>query len=474
MSDINPTIAQVVVEWNQRHQEIDGFGASFAKQAHLLMRFDEPGRSEILDLLFSQTAGIGLSIIRNQINCKSPEIDPDYGSIQPDEQTWDFTHDQAQVWVMNQAKSRGTTRFFSTVLSPPAWMKRNKNCVDAKNPPEPEQNTLRPDKRQALAEYLSRYVREYKSRFDLDIYAVSIANEPEYSRPYQSATWSGAALRDFLKQNLKPTFARDGVPARVIIPESGAWDETRCALATLDDPEASAALDIVGLHNYNIDTNTREPVVTEAGVAKARAQGKRIWQTEVSYLGTDDVSMRDGLCWAKNIHGHMVVAQSNAWVWWVGTLAYDSGFDFGSGQGLIYIKNETAAYEVRKRLYSIGNYSRFVRPGYTRIGATANPAEGIYVSAFQDQDPAVQRMVIVAINDTPAERPVEFTLKGAEATTLTPYVTSPSLNLVQLSSVPVALGSALVTLPAESVTTLVGSVKGLQSGQAHRVYLPRI
>ncbi len=474
MSDISPSIAQVVVEWNERHQEIDGFGASFAKQAHLLMRFDEPGRSQILDLLFSQTNGIGLSIIRNQINCKSPDIDPNYGSIQPDEKTWDFTHDEAQVWVMNQAKSRGTTRFFSTVLSPPAWMKQNKNCVDTNDPPEPEQNSLRPDMRQAFAEYLSRYVREYKARFDLDIYAVSIANEPEYTRSYQSATWSGVAMRDFLKLHLKPTFVRDGVLARVIIPESSPWDETRCATVTLDDPEASAAVDIVGLHNYNIDPNTKEPVVTASGIAKAKVQGKRVWQTEVSNLDPDDVSMRDALCWAKNIQGHMVVAQSNAWVWWVGTVAYDSGFDFDSGQGLIYIKNETDAYEVRKRLYSIGNYSRFVRPGYIRIGATDNPAAGIYVSAFQDQDPAIQRMVIVAINDTPAERPVEFKLKGAETTTLTPYVTSPSLNLKQLSSVPVTAGSALLTLPAESVTTLVGSVKRLESGKVYRVYLPRI
>jgi len=67
MSDTSTT-PQVLIDGNETHQEIDGFGASFAKQAHLLLRCAEPGRTQILDLLFSRTGGAGLSIIRNQIN----------------------------------------------------------------------------------------------------------------------------------------------------------------------------------------------------------------------------------------------------------------------------------------------------------------------------------------------------------------------------------------------------------------------
>ena len=86
MSDTS-TMPHVVIDGNEKYQEIDGFGASFAKQAHLLLRCAEPDRTQILDLLFSRTGGAGLSISRNQINSKSAVIDPDYGTIEPSENT---------------------------------------------------------------------------------------------------------------------------------------------------------------------------------------------------------------------------------------------------------------------------------------------------------------------------------------------------------------------------------------------------
>src|SRR5699024_12794079 len=55
-----------VVKWDEELQGIDGFGGSFAfHKAGSIMRLDEPLRTQILDLLFSQEIGIGLSIVRN-------------------------------------------------------------------------------------------------------------------------------------------------------------------------------------------------------------------------------------------------------------------------------------------------------------------------------------------------------------------------------------------------------------------------
>ncbi len=144
MSETNTP--RLVIDGNERHQDIDGFGASFAKQAHLLLRCAEPGRSrtQILDLLFSRTGGAGLSIVRNQINSKSAEIDPDYGTIEPHNNTFDFDHDEAQIWLMKEAKHRGVATFIGTAFSPPAWMKLNNNTIDASDPPKPERNQLPP------------------------------------------------------------------------------------------------------------------------------------------------------------------------------------------------------------------------------------------------------------------------------------------------------------------------------------------
>jgi glucuronoarabinoxylan endo-1,4-beta-xylanase len=106
---------------------------------------------------------------------------------------------------MNEAKSRGCTRFISTVCG----------------------GSLRRDKYQAFADYLCAYTRGYKQNHDIDIYAISPTNEPDYSAPYSSCRWTGEELQDFLKDYLKPTMKRNGVTVRVMIAERRMCDEPK-------------------------------------------------------------------------------------------------------------------------------------------------------------------------------------------------------------------------------------------------------
>src|SRR4029434_6020367 len=115
------------------------------------------------------------------------------------------------IWLMKEAKRRGVATFISTAFSPPAWMKLNNSAVDDDDPPKPERNRLRRDRRNDYAEYLARYVREYRERFDIELYAISPANEPDVSAAYQSCTWSAADLRDFIKLFLKPALDQQRV-----------------------------------------------------------------------------------------------------------------------------------------------------------------------------------------------------------------------------------------------------------------------
>jgi len=473
MSETSTTLPRITIDWNKTYQEIDGFGASFAKQAHLLMRCAEPGRTQILDLLFSPTSGAGLSIVRNQINSKPADRDPDYGTIEPRKNEFDFDHDEAQIWVMKEAKHRGTTIFISTAFSPPAWMKINNDTVDDDDSPKPERNRLRRDRRDDYAEYLTRYVREYRERFDIELFAISPANEPEVSAAYQSCTWGAADLRDFIKQYLKPALDRQRVSVRLIAPESLAWSELAHAAPIENDPETNALVQIIGLHNYNVDPATNEPVVTAEAVAQTRALKKRIWLTEISTLDPDDSSMRDALMWAKTIHKHMVVAGTNAWLWWWGVLGEATGAHYGTGQGLIYFRHEDGTYSARKRFWCLAHYSRFLRPGALRVDTTASPVDGVYVSAYRSQDQSTPTLVIVAINTTASEQPVVVGLSNVAVDALQPYVTSDSLDLAETSSIAVTNGEAALTLAPRSVTTLVGDVRrDAEAPRPRKIYLP--
>jgi glucuronoarabinoxylan endo-1,4-beta-xylanase len=418
--------AGVTVTWTDVRQTVDGFGASGAFQrATYLMNMTEPNRSAVLDALFSQTSGAGLSIVRNIVGDGSTLSDG-VPTIEPSLNNWVWTGDEGQVWLMQQAQARGTTRFFSTVWSPPAWMKDNGSII---------QGSLATSHYQDYANYLSQYVLGYQSHFGLPIYAVSLANEPCISVSYSSTCWTGAQFRDFIKNNLISTFQNNGVSAKVIIGEKDSWTET-IDNESLADATSAARVDIVGGHDYS---------GTIAPFSNAASHGKKVWETEVSYFSANDSSITDGIKWARRTHDFMATANANAYLyWWFVTEKTD-------GEGLVQINRTNNTYTLNKRLFTLGNYSRFVRPGYVRIGSTASPITNVFTTAYKDT--ATGKFVIVVINDNSTAQTIDINPSGFSASTVTPYVTDSTRNLVQLAAIPLTN----ISLAARSVTTFVGT-----------------
>ncbi len=424
-----------VILWNDSRQTIDGFGICEAfHQARHIMEYPEPARTEILDLLFSTDKGAGVSILRNIVGDGGTwgnSTDGPSPTIQPAEGLWNWTGDEDQIWLMRQAKGYGCTNFFSTVWSPPAWMKTS-NAVDGGG-------GLRPDKYDAFAGYLSRYLREYRQRFGLEISAISIQNEPDLVTKYSSCTWTGDQFRDFIRGHLIPTFESDGITADVVLGESSNFGEQH-AVETLHDPAAAAAVDIVATHAYD-----EKPADKIKPLPLAKIHGKRIWMTEVSYFGDNDPTIKDGLRWAKLMHDHLTVSEVNAWFYWWGACYKPNG------ESLIPLDVKNRAYSTTKRLFTFSNFSRFIRPGFVRLECPPAPSRGVNVSAFRNGDK--NSLVVVAINSGDASQEIEYRLEGCEITSFTPYRTSATEDLARLDSIP----SLKATLPAQSVTTFVAS-----------------
>lgn len=414
------------VNWKAERQVIEGFGASGAfHQAGSLMIFPESSRQKILDLFFSQKAGIGLNIVRNLVGDGVAT-----STVEPKEGEWNWTGDEDQIWLMNEAKKYGVTRFMSTVWSPPAWMKTNNSVING--------GELSPDKYQAYAEYLSNYVRGYKQHHNIDIYAISLANEPDLTTEYSSCRWTSLQFKEFVKKHLIPVFKKDNIKAKVIMPEQMNFDEAY-AIDTLKDPATAAGVDIIGTHAYDF-------TVREFPLAKSK--GKAIWMTEVGNNNSVDGTLEDGLKYAKLIHDHMTVTGVNAWCYWWFVANKEGG-----GGALISISPDRT-YQVYKRLYTIGNFSRFVRPGFVRIDAAPKPAPNVFVSAYKDK--ATGKFAIVAINKGDSDQIVNFKLSDFPAlNSVTAYRTSESENLVKLSPLAVSDGVFMALLRNKSVTTFV-------------------
>jgi glucuronoarabinoxylan endo-1,4-beta-xylanase len=434
------------LDWSKPAQEIDGFGASAAfHMAGDLMDFPEPQRTEILDILFSQSKGAGFSIVRNFVGDGGSWGSKTNGpaqSIEPQEGVWNWTGDEDEIWFMKEAGKRGCTRFVSTVWSPPAWMKTNNSVIGGH---------LRPDKYQAFAEYLSMYVRGYKEHHGIDIYAISLANEPDITVRYSSCYWTGKEFHDFLKY-LIPVWERDKITAKVIVGEHSAWTENP-VLESLADSVTAARIDIVGVHAYGTaDRDPFPPISQRSGpLVETLKQKKKIWQTEAANLGRNYPDIRDGLYWAEILHTHVADNRTNGWLYWWAVCPYPGG------GGLIHMDPAKKTYSVDKRLYTIGNYSRFVKPGYFRVQTNSELTTGVLVSAYKNE--SAHQLVVVAINENVNPRELEMSLTGANATSAAPWRTSGTEDLVSLPELRITDNKLSATLAPSSVTTFVIDVK---------------
>jgi glucuronoarabinoxylan endo-1,4-beta-xylanase len=204
------------------------------------------------------------------------------------------------------------------------------------------------------------------------------------------------------------------------------------------DAEAWAALDIIGTHEY--DSQQAYPWPSDVTAAR-----KEIWQTEMSGVKwwpeqgpSSDIA--NGIAVAGWIHSALAIGDASAWLyWWYSTT--------GDNEGLVLGSTDT------KRHYTMGNYSKFVRPGYTRVEVTGAIPTDVLLSAYSGDG----NVVVVAINKGKADVSVPIAIAGGTApTSMTPWVTSASDNLASKAAVTVSNGSFTAALGASTVTTFVG------------------
>jgi len=212
------------------------------------------------------------------------------------------------------------------------------------------------------------------------------------------------------------------------------------------DATAWAAVDILGTHEY--DSQKAEPWPADVDGGK---RSKEIWETEVSGVmywpeqgPTGDIN--NGIAVAGWVHSALAVGEASAWLyWWYQPNGGSGGSD---NEGLVLAGSSA----LTKRCYTIGNYSKFVRPGYVMVDVTGNSNTNVLLSAFTGTDGTV----VVAINKGTSAVSMPITIAGGTApASCTPYVTSATANLTAGSAVTVTGGVLTASLAATTVTTFV-------------------
>jgi glucuronoarabinoxylan endo-1,4-beta-xylanase len=409
----------VVVDWTTTYQTMDGFGASTGYEASNA----NIGGSQA-DLFFSPTAGIGLEYVRTTST-------PD-GSM-PDLPT------------LKLAVARGAKVLLS-MSSPPATMMSNGQYGGG--------GSLLSASYGPYATYIVNWINTLQSN-GIHVDVLSVQNEPT-----NAAIWSAGNFDTFISKNLGPAMTAAGLTTAITIAEHASWFNKDLVSTCLADSNCAKYVSIVSGHGYgsgSIDGTGVSYCCATATPAPSSAGSRHIWMSEINggftketsndtNMWVYDPSIADAMVWAHNIHDYLTVANVSAWFYW----------NLGSYDSINYNDGLTDYnFNPAKRFYAVGNWSKYVRNGWTRIGATANPSSGIFVTAFKDE--STGNFAIVAVNQNSSSANLTVSLSGfPSVTSVTPAVTSASANLVDQAPVTVSSNGFSFVLPVTSVVTFHG------------------
>ncbi|MBO3734535.1 glycoside hydrolase [Glycomyces niveus] len=385
-----PASAQttVNVEPNNVQQTIQGFGG----MNHTVWISDLTAAQR--DTAFGNGTGqLGFSILRIPVH--------------EDRANW-----SREVATAQRARALGA-KVFASPWNPPASM--TESFSGGKR--------LRYSMYGAYAQHLNDF-DQFMANNGVDLYGISIQNEPDYAHEWTA--WTPQEILRFCRENA------GSIGTRVIAPESFQYRKNMSD-PILNDPVALANVDIIGAHLYGTaNADFPYPLFQQKG------GGKELWMTEVYHPNSSDSAdlWPGALDTGEHIHRALVYGRFQTYVWWYIRRSYGPMREDG---------------QISKRGANMAHFSKWVRPGFQRITATANPQTNVYISAFKSGS----RIVIVAINKNTTAAYFPFTVQGGGSATIPTWVTDANNTLAPSSAPVMTNGSFGAQLPARSIRTFV-------------------
>ncbi len=391
---------------------------------------------------------------------------------------------------INKAVARGAEYIIGTLWSPPANCKSNGSINDGGH--------LLESCYDSWSNTIAAFADKIAQNTSTTLYAMSPQNEVDFAScgreepcngNYDTTVMTGAEAAEFMKvvgpklraKGVKPMSVEASEWIHVWSNESACCSEpsglgssdplgcgfppTNCpAGAPFDDGyeygwamyhmDAWDDFDIMGTHQYDSQIGYAWP---------AEVPKKPVWQTEMSGVKwwpeqgeivqdssapggwrvscTTDIG--NGVAVARWIHSALTVGEASAWLYW-----WYQAIDTDDNEGLVCKDGRVA-----KRLWTFGQFSKFIRPGHSIVNVTGEVPQDVMLVASVGPDGTV---VVVAINETTATVDLPITIAGGTApTTMNVWQTSATDDLASKSAVTVTGGVLSASLPAMSVTTFV-------------------
>jgi O-glycosyl hydrolase len=383
-------LSVATVNFNDIRQTMDGFGAQPGYG-------DNPNPTDsALQLAFSQTSGIGLSYLRGSMSWNG------------------YAQDQTMA---KRAALYGTQQIMSPRGPAVAWLTDFDNS---------NHGYLDPSHYQDYASLLADYVQN-AARQGIPVYAISLDVESDITTDI-TAQWTGEEFAALLPY-VGSTFRARGITTKIIVNEDVGWTAADFN-HIMADPDLSQYVDIIADHAYGQAYNPYTKFTN--------TQGRNVWMTEF-FPDSSGTNIQNAISQAVDMYNAITIGGASAYI--------HAALAWSPTAGLMKDWNTPL-----KNLWAMGNYSKFVRPGWVRVGETDDG--GIKLSTYKD--PVSGNFALVAINSGSTDITETYTLNGINATSVTPYVTSATDDLAAYPSIAVTGGSISATITASSIVTYYG------------------
>jgi O-glycosyl hydrolase len=440
--------APVTLRINARDeaQTMEGFGAAGAWWAQDVGGWPDEQRHRVADLLFDQKKGAGLSIYRynigggNGANIADPWRRAETFEVAP--RQYDWTRDANAMWMLHAVRDRGVGQFVAFVNSPLARMTHSGLTTGG----HAGESNLRPEMYAKFAQYLVDVVRHLRDAEGVPVKWLSPINEPQWQwqskNGQEGCHYEPAEVLEVARALLRAIQQND-LDVQLSLFESGEWKASLPYVEALaGDAEVWPALPHLAIHSY---WSTREEKQQFVAGMKQRRLHKPLWMSEWTEMREGrDASMDSALVLAATMHDDLTLASVTSWQYWIAVSKYDFR------DGLIYADPGDHAITPTKRLWVMGNYARFLRPGFVRLAVQVGN-DTVLASAFRAADD--RQWVVVAVN--PANAPVAIQMDVMDSrlpSHIQPFETSAQLDLASLDA---GASQTSFTLAAQSVTTFV-------------------
>jgi glucuronoarabinoxylan endo-1,4-beta-xylanase len=395
----------ITVDPTKTHQVVDGFGLADVWQGS--------SSTAMQTALWDPVNGIGLNLLRIGIESVSgTSVLMGNAGTADGKACVKFSGSDCKVWA--------------APWSPPAAMKDNNNVNGGAS-----NDTLKTASYDAWATLLAAFPAYYKQQSGVDLFAVSAQNEPDWNATYEACIYNKTQMVTFIN-TLGPKLAALTPPVKVLAAEpdnwGNCWGGDAFGTAILADATASSYVGIIATHDYGTTS-----AGTFARPAPPANNTKHIWETECTPGDTGPITI------ATMVYAAFTTGGVNGWhYWWTQAFVPNAS-------------SPPAQY------YALGNFSKYVRPGYYRVDVTGAPTPSSskpLVVAFSNLSDGT--VAIVVVNGGSAQQASFFVAGTAWPASVTPYVTTSSSKLAAGTAIAVTTGRFSASLDAQSVTTFVG------------------